>query len=294
MAAIIGVDPHKHVLSGVALDERGGLLGHWHGQVSERGISALQTWAVERAPAATSAIESSNSLGRRLALVLTSAGADVRDVCPTRTADRRRQRPGRGKSDGVDAEAIARELLAHPGLPHAFKSAEPGLPDPRREALAVLVRTRKQVVDRHRRLLNEAEALLGELLARLIERLPSGAGVAPRLTAAARLHLSGDRLTDLRLQVLRRNAREHRVLVSECALLERQIAQVLKGIGTHLTVLGGLGTLGAAEVLVPGPDQQPAASAPEVSCPPGGSASLPTPRLNLAVTASLVLDSPAA
>ena len=42
MAAIIGVDPHKHVLSAVALDERGGLLGHWHGQVSERGIRALQ------------------------------------------------------------------------------------------------------------------------------------------------------------------------------------------------------------------------------------------------------------
>ena len=100
MVAIIGVDPHKHVLSAVALDERGGLLGHWHGQVSERGISALQTWAVERAPAATWAIESSNSLGRRLALVLTSAGADVRDVCPTRTADRRRQRPGRGKVMG--------------------------------------------------------------------------------------------------------------------------------------------------------------------------------------------------
>ena len=77
----------------------------------------------------------------------------------TLTADRRRQRPGRGKSDGVEAEAIARELLAPPGLPHAFKGAEAGLPDPRREELAVLVRTRKQLVDRHRRLLNEAEAL---------------------------------------------------------------------------------------------------------------------------------------
>lgn len=250
MVAVVGVDPHKHVLSAVALDERGGLLGHWHGEPSERGISALQTWAMERAPAAAWAIESSNSLGRRLALVLTSTGVDVRDVCPTRTADRRRQRPGRGKSDVVDAEAIARELLAHPGLPHAFKSAEAGLPDPRREELAVLVRTRKQLVDRHRRLLNEAEALIGELPARRSERLPSGAGVAPRLTAAARLHLSGDRLTDLRLQVLRLKAREHRRLVSDGALLERHIAQVLKLMGTHLTALGGLGTLGAAEVLV--------------------------------------------
>ena len=97
MVAVVGVDPHKHVLSAVALDERGGLLGHWHGEASERGISALQTWAMECAPAATWAIEGSNSLGRRLALVLTSTGVDVRDVCPTRTADRRRQRPGRGK-----------------------------------------------------------------------------------------------------------------------------------------------------------------------------------------------------
>ena len=100
------------------------------------------------------------------------------------------------------------------------------------------------------RLLNEAEALIGELPARLSERLPSGAGVAPRLTAAARPHLSGDRLADLRLQVLRLKAREHRLLVSDCALLERHIAQVLKLMGTHLTALGGLGTLGAAEVLV--------------------------------------------
>jgi transposase len=250
MVAVVGVDPHKHVLSAVALDERGGLLGHWHGEPSARGLSALQAWALERAPAASWAIEGSNSLGRHLALVLTSAGVDVRDVCPTRTADRRRRRPGRGKSDVVDAEAIARELLAHPDLPRAFKSVESGLPDPRREELAVLLRTRKQLVDRHRRLLNEADALIGELPARLGERLPRGAGVAPRLVAAARLHRSGDRLTDLRLRVLRLKAREHRLLVSDCALLQRQIAQVLELIGTHLTALGGLGTLGAAEVLV--------------------------------------------
>ena len=143
-----------------------------------------------------------------------------------------------------------RELLAHPNLPRAFKTAEPGLPDPRRAELAVLVRRRKQLLDRHRRVLNETEALIGELPTRLIERLPSGAGVPPRLAGAARLHLTGDRLTDLRLAILRLKAREHRLLVSECALLERQIAQLLKRIGTHLTELCGLGTLGAAEVLV--------------------------------------------
>ena len=74
---------------------------------------------------------------------------------------------------------FARELLADPGLPRAFKSAEPGGPDPQREELAVLMRTRKQLVDRHRRLLNETEALIGELPSRLIERLPSRLGPIP-------------------------------------------------------------------------------------------------------------------
>ena len=102
MQAVIGVDPHKRVLSAVALDERGGVLGRWHGDTSRRGTRALMAWAAERAPGASWAIEGSNGLGRRLALALLEAGADVRDVCPTRTAERRRQRPGRGKSDAVD------------------------------------------------------------------------------------------------------------------------------------------------------------------------------------------------
>ena len=249
MQAVIGVDPHKHVLGAVALDERGGLLGRWHGEASSRGTEALLAWAGGQAPGAAWAIEGSNRLGRRLALALLDAGADVRDVCPTRTADRRRRRPGRGKSDAVDAEAIARELLAHSDLPRAFKGAGEGRPDPRREELAVLVRARRQLVDRHRRLLNEAEALLGELPARLAERLPDGQKVRPRLAAAARMRRTGEHLTDLRLELLRAKAREERALDRDCAAMKRRIAGVLEHLGTSLPALCGLGPLGAAELL---------------------------------------------
>ena len=72
-----------------------------------------------------------------------------------------------------------------PTCPHAFKTAAADLPDPAREALAVLVRARHQVVDRHRRLLNEAEALLTELPAALAERLPGRKQTPPRLAAGA-------------------------------------------------------------------------------------------------------------
>jgi hypothetical protein len=123
MQAVIGVDPHKYVLTAVALDARGGVLGRWSGDASGAGFSALRAWAATRAPGAVWAIEGSNRLGRRLAVLVAADGTDARDVCPTRTADQRRRRPGRGKSDTVDAEAIARELLAHPDLPRAFKAA---------------------------------------------------------------------------------------------------------------------------------------------------------------------------
>jgi transposase len=248
--AIVGVDPHKRVFSAVAIDARGGRLGKWTGGTTRRDIGELRVWASEHAPGAVWAIESTNSWGRRLAVALGEAGADVRDVCPTRTAERRSRRPGRGKSDAIDAEAIARELLAHPDLPHAFKGAQPGQPDPQRDALAVLVRARKQVVDRHRRLLNEAEPLLTELPAALAERLPVGRKTAPRLLAAARLRRTGARPTDLRLELLRGYAHQERALARQRDALELEIAQVLKELETSLPSLFGLGPLGAAELLV--------------------------------------------
>ncbi|MGI9147271.1 MAG: IS110 family transposase [Chloroflexota bacterium] len=250
MQAVVGVDPHKRVFSAVAIDERGGRLGKWTGGTTRQAIGELRVWANEHAPGAVWAIESTNSWGRRLAVALAEAGADVRDVCPTRTAERRSRRPGRGKSDAIDAEAIARELLEHPDLPHAFKGAQPGQPDPQRDALAVLVRARKQVVDRHRRLLNEAEPLLTELPAAVAERLPVGRKIEPRLVAAARLRRTGARPTDLRLQLLRDYARQERDLARQRDALELEIAQVLKELATSLPSLFGLGPLGAAELVV--------------------------------------------
>jgi transposase len=250
MQAVIGVDPHKYVLTAVALDARGAVLGRWSGDASSRGFGALRAWAAARAPGAVWAIEGSNRLGRRLAVLVAADGTDVRDVCPTRTADQRRRRPGRGKSDTVDAEAIARELLAHPDVPRAFKAAAAGPPDPLREELSLLVRARRQLVDRHRQLLNEAEPLLGELPVALAEGLPPGKKVLPRLAAAARRRRTGERLTDLRLGLLRAQAREERALATACATFEGQIAALLRQVGTSLPSLCGLGVLGAAELLV--------------------------------------------
>ncbi len=53
---------------------------------------------------------------------LIGAGDDVRDCCANRTAERARQRR-QGRSDALDAERIAVETLADPGMPVAFEPA---------------------------------------------------------------------------------------------------------------------------------------------------------------------------
>src|SRR5215510_4705846 len=120
---VVGIDPHKRSLSAAVLDHRGGLLGCRHFPVSAKGHQALETWVLSLGPVLRWGIEGASGLGRHTALYLLTRDQDVRDVCPNRTAERARNRR-QGKSDTLDAERIAREVLAHPNLPLAFKRSQ--------------------------------------------------------------------------------------------------------------------------------------------------------------------------
>src|SRR4051812_34326798 len=112
------------------------------------------------------------AIDRQVSVAL-DTGHDVRDVCPNRTArqDRARQR---GKSDALDAERIARETLAHPLLPRAFKAAaRQTAPDPSRELLGLWHNSRRSLVKQRQQLLCEAEFLLADLPLELREQLPA-------------------------------------------------------------------------------------------------------------------------
>ena len=126
---VVGIDPHKRTLSATVADPRGGILASEHFRVSGDGHRALEAWARQFGPIARWGVESAASWGRHTAMFLVRRGYDVRDVCANRTprSDRSRQR---GKSDALDSERIARETLAHPLLPKAFKRA--GAAGPRR------------------------------------------------------------------------------------------------------------------------------------------------------------------
>ena len=250
---VVGVDPHKRTLTATVADARGGILASAHFRVSGEGHRELEAWARQFGPIARWGIEGSASWGRHTAMFLTGRGRDVRDVCANRTprSDRARQR---GKSDTLDSERIAREVLAHPLLPKAFKRAgqEQG-PDEQHQLLALWHNRRRSILTSRQHLVNEAESLLCELPLQLREQLPDTKAVKPRLAALDRRNRRRryDAPTKLRLQLLDAYPRAQ---IKALDLEEKQVIAQLKELvdqsGSTLGELSGLSTRSVAELLV--------------------------------------------
>lgn len=249
---VVGVDPHKQTLTATVADARGGILSTAHFRVSGDGHRELEAWARQFGPIARWGIEGAASWGRHTAMFLTGRGHDVRDVCANRTprCDRARQR---GKSDTLDSERIAREVLAHPLLPTAFKRAghDQG-PDEQHQLLALWHNRRRSILTGRQHLLGEAEALLCELPLELSEQLPDTKAVRPRLAALARCDRCrrSDAPTTLRLQLLD----GYRTQIKALDLEEKQVLAHLEALvhhnGSTLGELCGLSTRSVAELLV--------------------------------------------
>ena len=249
---VVGIDPHKRTLTATVVDPRGGIVASEHFRVSGDGHRALEAWALQFGAVVRWGIEGASSWGRHTAIFLAGRDHDVRDVCPNRTGrqDRARQR---GKSDMLDSERIARETLAHPLLPRAFKRAgdDVGL-DEHAELLSVWHNARCSLLKRRQHLLSEAEALLRQLPLELIERLPDSKAVRPRLAALQR-HTQRRRFdppTALRLRLLG----DHRVEIAKLDKHDKQLTRELRALvqasRSSLDQLVGLATVSVAELLI--------------------------------------------
>ena len=249
---VVGVDPHKRTLTATVVDPRGGIVSSEHFRVSGDGHRALEAWAEQFGPVVRWGIEGASAWGRHTAIFLVSRGHDVRDVCPNRTGrhDRARQR---GKSDTLDSERIARETLAHPLLPRAFKrSGDDAGPDEQTELLSVWWKARCSLLTSRQHLLSEAEALLGGLPIGLIERLPDRKAVRPRLAALAGVtrRRRFDPPTTLRLRLLGEYHAQIAKLDAQEKLVTRELRTLVHASGTTLEQLCGLSTVSVAELLV--------------------------------------------
>jgi transposase len=106
---VVGVDTHKDTHVAVAIDGLGRHLGEVTIGATPDGYAALVAWATQLGPVAQYGVEGTGSYGSGLARFLRRHGYSVLEVSrPARKGERRRG----GKSDAIDAEHAAREVLA--------------------------------------------------------------------------------------------------------------------------------------------------------------------------------------
>jgi transposase len=233
---VVGLDVHKQALTAVAVDELGRPLAEWSGLAAEQ----LAAWAQGLATERLWALEDCRHLTRGLEQALLAAGERLVRVPPRLTAPQRRRGRRRGKSDAIDALAVARAALREPRLDG------PRPQEPLLRELKLLVDHRDDLVAERRRCQQRLRWHLHELEPAL--RVPLGA-----LDRARWLDRLGRQLARREQTTQVRIARELlgrcRALTREIVALERELQARTQAIAPRLLELAGCGALSAAKLL---------------------------------------------
>jgi transposase len=121
---VLGVDPHKQSHTVVAVDETGRQLGQLTVKARPSGHLRLLEWAEQFECPRRWAVEDCRHVAGGLLRDLLAAGAQVVMVPPKLMAACRSSARTRGKSDPIDALAVARGALREPDLPAAHLDEE--------------------------------------------------------------------------------------------------------------------------------------------------------------------------
>jgi transposase len=233
----IGVDSHKRTHTLVAVDEVGRKLGELTAPARLAGHQAIRRWAM-RWPERQFAQEDCRRLSRGLERDLLLAGERVVRV-PTRLmAVARRTGREPGKSDPIDALAVARAALREPDLPIAY------LDGPERD-VRLLVDHREDLVGERTRIENRLRWHLHELM--------PGEEPKPRtlnrrvVLAALEGQLAG--LDGLVARLARDLIARIRELTGAIEALERELKNLARMLAPSLLGLAGCGGLCAAKVI---------------------------------------------
>ena len=118
---VIGVDPHKQTHTAAVVDGRSGeLVGERTVRARRRGHEQLLGWARALAVERLWALEDCRHVSLSLERFLLARGERVVRVPPRLMGASRKGVRTTGKSDRIDALAVARAGLREPGLPQAF------------------------------------------------------------------------------------------------------------------------------------------------------------------------------
>jgi transposase len=233
---VIGVDVHKYELTAVAVDELGRELSSWSGPVE----ATLLDWARSHEDERRWAVEDCRHVSRGLERLLLDAGEPLVRVPPRLTAPSRRRGRSRGKSDGLDALAVARAALREPLLDRP----RPG-EAPLRE-LKLLVDHRDDLVAERRR----AQQRLRWHLHELDPSLAVPLGALDRSVWLERLRRQlGRQEQTMQLRIARELVGRCRSLTRSILELDRELQERTMTIVPKLLALPGCGPLSAAKLL---------------------------------------------
>ena len=240
---VVGVDPHVRSHTGVAVEEGSGRVVGTVTVAAGRGAGAgLVAWAAGCAAGGevVFAVEDCRHVSGPLERELAASGQRVVRVAPARAVRERRRGRRRGKSDVIDAEAVARAYVRQP-------QACPPRPlrEPWRE-LKLLVDRREQLIAERRREQCRLRWLLHDL--------GLGADVPPRGLGRGRwqrrlaARLRGQPPT-VQVRLGRQLVARIAALTRHIDALERELAAQAAAHGAALLTLPGCGPLTAAKLL---------------------------------------------
>lgn len=157
MVIVIGADVHKATHTFVAVDEVGRKVGEKTVRATSAGHETALRWArAQFGGELRWGVEDCRHLSARLERDMLGAGQEVVRVPPKLMAQSRASARERGKSDPIDALAVARAVLREPNLPTAAHDAAT-------RELKLLVDRREDLIAERTRQINRLRWHLHEL-----------------------------------------------------------------------------------------------------------------------------------
>lgn len=235
---VIGIDPHKSSHTAVAVDETGRKLAQHTVPATPDGLLRLRTWAAAWHRRKW-AVEDGRGIAGRLVRTLIGHGATVIWVPPKLMARTRASARTRGKSDPIDALAIARAVLREPDLPTAHLD---------QAALDL-----RLLSDRRDYLITRRTAAINQLRWHLHDLDPALDPGTSSLTGPRRLSTLTTALTGLPASVRRDLAldltAEITTLGEQITRLEQQLTQQITTHAPSLLAIVGISVVTAAKII---------------------------------------------
>jgi transposase len=237
---VIGVDPHKQTHTAAAVGRQTGeLLGELTVKGTEEGHARLLEWGRSLGSERLFALEDCRQVSGRPERFLVGRGERVVRVPPKPMAGARRSARQRGKSDAIDALAVARAALREPGLPAARLEGSS-------RAIRLLLDHREDLVAERTRIQNRLRWHPHEIDPEL--EPPTGS-----LNSLSLLERLARRLArrdqSVRVRICRELVARCRELTREANRREAEIAALVRRQAPQLLALPGCGALTAAKLI---------------------------------------------